>query len=57
MKALFATYPTGFHTAGGGEVQLLVDRDHLPQVAVVVSQYDLWRPRFDEHDVVPFAVS
>ncbi|WP_247596977.1 glycosyltransferase family 4 protein [Hydrogenophaga sp. PAMC20947] len=43
-----------FHTPGGGEVQLLAYRDHLPQVGVDVTLFDLWKPRFDEHDVVHF---
>ncbi|GLS13880.1 glycosyltransferase [Hydrogenophaga electricum] len=54
MKALFATYPMAFHTPGGGEVQLLAYRDHLPAAGVDVTLFDLWNPRFAEHDVVHF---
>jgi glycosyltransferase involved in cell wall biosynthesis len=54
MKALFATYPMAFHTPGGGEIQLLAYRKHLPAHGVDVDLFDLWNPRFLEHDVVHF---
>lgn len=54
MQVLFATYPMAFHTPGGGEVQLLAYRDHLPAVGVDVTLLDPWHPRFAEHDVVHF---
>jgi glycosyltransferase involved in cell wall biosynthesis len=54
VRALFSTYPMAFHTPGGGEVQLLAYRDHLPAVGVDVSLFDLWNPRLAEHDVVHF---
>lgn len=54
MKVLFNTYPMAFHTPGGGEIQLLAYRDHLPQAGVDVTLFDLWNPRFGEHDVVHF---
>lgn len=54
MKVLFATYPMAFHTPGGGEVQLLAYRDHLPQVDVDVTLLNPWDPQFLEHDVVHF---
>lgn len=54
MKVLFATYPMAFHTPGGGEIQLLAYRDHLPQSGVDVTLFDLWKPRFGEHDLVHF---
>ena len=54
MKVLFNTYPMAFHTPGGGEVQLRAYHDHLPAVGVEVTLFDLWNPRFDEHDVVHF---
>ena len=54
MKALFCTYPMAFHTPGGGEVQLLAYRDHLPRIGVDVTLFDPWNPRFAEHDLVHF---
>lgn len=54
MKALFCTYPMAFHTPGGGEVQLLAYRDHLPRIGVDVTLFDPWSPRFAEHDLVHF---
>lgn len=54
MDILFATYPMAFHTPGGGEVQLLAYRDHLPAIGVNVTLFDLWNPRFADHDVVHF---
>lgn len=54
MKALFCTYPMAFHTPGGGEVQLLAYRDHLPKIGVEVTLFDQWKPRFSDHDVVHF---
>jgi glycosyltransferase involved in cell wall biosynthesis len=54
MKVLFATYPMAFHTPGGGEIQLLAYRKHLPAHGVEVDLFDAWNPRFLEHDVVHF---
>ncbi|CAB3782879.1 glycosyltransferase [Paraburkholderia fynbosensis] len=54
MKVLFATYPMAFHTPGGGEIQLLAYRKHLPAHGVEVDLFDPWNPRFLEHDVVHF---
>ncbi|HIE1649522.1 TPA: glycosyltransferase [Burkholderia cenocepacia] len=54
MKVLFATYPMAFHTPGGGEIQLLAYRKHLPAHDVDVTLLDPWNPRFLEHDVVHF---
>ncbi|WP_027210095.1 glycosyltransferase [Burkholderia sp. WSM2232] len=54
MKVLFATYPMAFHTPGGGEIQLLAYRKHLPAHGVDVTLFDPWNPRFLEHDVVHF---
>ncbi|MGS0639618.1 glycosyltransferase, partial [Citrobacter sp. VF227] len=54
MKVLFATYPMAFHTPGGGEVQLLAYRKHLPAHGVDVTLMNTWEPRFLEHDVVHF---
>jgi glycosyltransferase involved in cell wall biosynthesis len=54
MKVLFNTYPMAFHTPGGGEIQLLAYRDHLPLHGVEVTLFDLWNPRFLEHDLVHF---
>lgn len=54
MKVLFATYPMAFHTPGGGEIQLLAYRKHLPAHGVEVDLFDQWNPRFLEHDVVHF---
>ncbi|AOJ09093.1 glycosyltransferase [Burkholderia mayonis] len=54
MKVLFATYPMAFHTPGGGEIQLLAYRKHLPAHGVDVTLFDSWNPRFLEHDVVHF---
>ncbi|KVH47213.1 glycosyl transferase [Burkholderia diffusa] len=54
MKVLFATYPMAFHTPGGGEIQLLAYRKHLPAHGVDVTLFDPWNPCFLEHDVVHF---
>lgn len=54
MKVLFATYPMAFHTPGGGEVQLLAYKKHLPAFGIDVSLFDPWNPRFFEHDIVHF---
>ncbi|MBU9340298.1 glycosyltransferase [Burkholderia multivorans] len=54
MKVLFATYPMAFHTPGGGEIQLLAYRKHLPAHGVDVALFDPWNPGFLEHDVVHF---
>jgi len=54
MKVLFATYPMAFHTPGGGEIQLLAYRKHLPAHGVDVTLFDPWNPRFLDHDVVHF---
>jgi glycosyltransferase involved in cell wall biosynthesis len=54
MKVLFATYPMAFHTPGGGEVQLLAYKKHLPAYGIDVSLFDPWKPRFLEHDLVHF---
>ncbi len=54
MKVLFATYPMAFHTPGGGEVQLLAYKKHLPAFGIDVSLFDPWNPRFLEHDIVHF---
>lgn len=54
MKVMFATYPMAFHTPGGGEIQLLAYRKHLPAHGVEVALFDQWAPRFLEHDVVHF---
>lgn len=54
MKVLFATYPMAFHTPGGGEVQLLAYKEHLPQHGVEVKLFDPWTPRFLDHDIVHF---
>jgi glycosyltransferase involved in cell wall biosynthesis len=43
-----------FHTPGGGEVQLLAYKKHLPTFGVDVSLFDPWNPRFLEHDIVHF---
>ncbi|CAH2790513.1 MAG: Glycosyl transferase WbpY [uncultured Paraburkholderia sp.] len=54
VKVLFATYPMAFHTPGGGEIQLLAYRKHLPAHGVEVDLFDPWNSRFLEHDVVHF---
>ncbi len=54
MKVLFATYPMAFHTPGGGEVQLLAYKKHLPSHGVDVTLFDPWNPRFMDYDAVHF---
>jgi len=54
VKVLFATYPMAFHTPGGGEIQLLAYKDHLPASGVEVQLFDQWHPRFLEHDIVHY---
>jgi len=54
VKVLFNTYPMAFHTPGGGEIQLLAYRDHLPRHGVDVTLFDPWKPCLLEHDLVHF---
>lgn len=54
MRVLFATYPTAFHTPGGGEIQLLAYREHLSVNDVDVRLFDQWNPRLEDQDVVHF---
>ncbi|WP_342617361.1 glycosyltransferase family 4 protein [Rhodoferax sp. GW822-FHT02A01] len=54
MNILFSTYPTAFHTPGGGEVQLLQYREFLPAESVNVTLFDPWEPSFQQFDVVHF---
>jgi len=54
MKVMFATYPMAFHTPGGGEIQLLAYQKYLPAQGVNVTPFDLWNPRFIEHNLVHF---
>ena len=54
MKVMFATYPMAFHTPGGGEVQLLAYKKHLPAFGVEVSLFDPWNPRFKEYDIIHY---
>ncbi|MEX3854191.1 glycosyltransferase family 4 protein [Paraburkholderia sp. BR10923] len=54
MKVLFATYPMAFHTPGGGEIQLLSYKKHLPAHGVDVTLFDPWNPCFMQHDIVHF---
>lgn len=43
-----------FHTPGGGEIQLLAYKKHLPAHGVEVSLLDPWNPRFLDYDIVHF---
>ena len=43
-----------FHPPGGGEIQLLAYKKHLPALGVEVTLLDPWNPHFLEHDVVHF---
>jgi len=54
LKILFATYPTAFHTPGGGEIQLLAYRDQLLSLGVKVDFYNQWHPQFHKYDLVHF---
>lgn len=54
MRVLFATYPTAFHVPGGGEIQLLAYRRHLPAHGVEVTLFDPWQPNFAYFDCVHF---
>ncbi|MEX2277388.1 MAG: glycosyltransferase [Cucumibacter sp.] len=54
MKVLFATYPTAFHTPGGGEIQLLAYRKYLADPGIEVTLFDPWRPEFLGHDLVHY---
>lgn len=54
MKVLFSTYPMAFDVPGGGEMQLLAYHRHLPRFGVTPMLFDLWNPRFDEHDLAHF---
>ena len=54
MRVLFNTYPTAFHTPGGGEIQLQAYHKHLAAYGVEVTLFDQWHPRFLEHDLVHY---
>jgi glycosyltransferase involved in cell wall biosynthesis len=54
VKVLFNTYPMAFDVPGGGEMQLLAYREHLPAYGVVPTLFDLWQPAFRDHDLVHF---
>ena len=54
MRVLFNTYPWAFDRPGGGEIQLMKYAEHLPRLGIEVLLHDLWRPRFDDVDVVHF---
>jgi glycosyltransferase involved in cell wall biosynthesis len=54
LKILFATYPTAFHTPGGGEIQLLAYKDQLLRLGVKVDFYNQWNPQFHKYDLVHF---
>ncbi len=53
-KVLFNTYPVAFQCPGGGEIQLLRSREALQAAGLDVLLYDLWRPQFNEVDLVHF---
>jgi glycosyltransferase involved in cell wall biosynthesis len=54
MRVLFNTYPWAFDRPGGGEMQLMKYAEHLPRLGFEVVLHDLWRPRFDDVDLVHF---
>ncbi|MGO9121992.1 MAG: glycosyltransferase [Desulfomonilaceae bacterium] len=54
MKVVFNTYPMAFHTIGGGEIQLIAYKEHLPVYGVEVTLFDQWNPCLFEHDLVHF---
>jgi len=54
MRVLFNTYPWAFDRPGGGEMQLMKYAEHLPRLGIEVLLHDLWRPRFDDVDLVHF---
>lgn len=54
MKILFATYPTAFHTPGGGEIQLLAYKKELINSGIKVSLFNPWKPNFNSYDLVHF---
>ena len=54
MKVVFNTYPMAFHTIGGGEIQLIAYKEHLPAYGVEVTLFDQWNPCLFEHDLVHF---
>ena len=54
MRVLFNTYPWAFDRPGGGEIQLTRYAEHLSRLSIEVLLHDLWRPRFDDVDLVHF---
>lgn len=52
MRVLFNTFPVAFDCPGGGEIQLLRCQEALAKLGVEVLLYDMWRPQFDQVDVV-----
>lgn len=54
MKVLFNTYPTAFHTPGGGEIQLKQYYSYLKSENTDVELFNLWESKFLDHDIVHF---
>lgn len=54
INALFCTYPMAFHTPGGGEMQLMAYKRHLPDKDVSVTLFDPWKPDFNSYDIFHF---
>jgi glycosyltransferase involved in cell wall biosynthesis len=51
MKILFNTYPSAFHTPGGGEIQLLQYKKYLEKYpALDVELFNQWRPNLSTFD-------
>jgi glycosyltransferase involved in cell wall biosynthesis len=54
MRVLFNTYPVAFDCPGGGEIQLLRNKEGLERLGVEVILFDPWHPQFDRVDLVHY---
>jgi glycosyltransferase involved in cell wall biosynthesis len=54
MKILFNTYPQAFYTPGGGEVQLLKNKEIVEKFGNKVILFNQWDPKLQDLDIVHF---
>jgi glycosyltransferase involved in cell wall biosynthesis len=54
VRVLFNTYPVAFGCPGGGEIQLLRNKEALEALGVEVLLFDPWHPQFDRVDLVHY---
>jgi glycosyltransferase involved in cell wall biosynthesis len=54
MNILFNTYPTAFDVPGGGEMQIMAYKKHLPDYGIKPTLYNLWNPNLDLFQIVHY---